>query len=65
MKTGRDYDRTPEMPDNAEASIKCGQCGNVFEMSEGIKGQMVTCPMCGTTVELKNAKEIDASNEGY
>ncbi|HHY98176.1 MAG TPA: hypothetical protein GX509_05510 [Firmicutes bacterium] len=58
-------ENTPDMPDNAEESIKCPQCGNLVGITEFQAQQAVTCPICGTTTNLRLHKKFGGSNEEY
>ncbi|HHY32290.1 MAG TPA: hypothetical protein GX515_04570 [Firmicutes bacterium] len=55
----------PRLPDNAEQSIKCRQCGNMFEIDGASTEEMVSCPVCGASMSVADSLRMSASNEEY
>lgn len=55
----------PEVPNNAEESIKCKQCGNIFGVADTLRGNAATCPMCGAKMDVTSCTKMGASNEEY
>jgi len=58
--------KCPHMPENAESSVKCKQCGNMVSVagmssSEGT----VSCPVCGSMVNTWDTLKSEVSNEDY
>lgn len=53
------------MPDNAEESIKCKKCGNMFGVSGLSAEDMVSCPVCGASMSVADSLHMSASNEDY
>ncbi|MBC7084046.1 MAG: hypothetical protein PWR07_2000 [Bacillota bacterium] len=60
-----DRRKCPRMPDNAEESIKCKQCGNMFGVSGASAEEMVCCPVCGASMSIADSLRTSASNEDY
>lgn len=55
----------PDTADNAEESIKCLQCGNMFGVAKSSGRKIATCPMCGSTQDIADVRSVDASDEEY
>jgi uncharacterized paraquat-inducible protein A len=53
------------MPDNAESSVKCKQCGNMVSVGDMSSEGMVSCPVCGATVSSWDTMKSEVSNEDY
>ncbi len=51
-----------KIPDNAEESFKCAQCGHLFA-TEG--RARASCPQCGFVCDKKACPVVGASNEGF
>ncbi|MGE5593324.1 MAG: hypothetical protein ACM3X3_06540 [Betaproteobacteria bacterium] len=60
-----DERKCPRLPDNAEESIKCKQCGNMFEIGGASVEEMVSCPVCGAAMSVADSLRTSASNEDY
>ncbi|HHY45837.1 MAG TPA: hypothetical protein GX506_00875 [Firmicutes bacterium] len=56
---------TPDMPDNAEESVKCPQCGNLIGVTDFQAQQSIICPVCGTYTDLRQRRRYWGSNEEY
>lgn len=62
-KQSRNY---PHMPDNAERSVKCKQCGNMVSVVDASSSEeMLPCPVCGSTVSVWDTLPTEVSNEDY
>jgi uncharacterized paraquat-inducible protein A len=61
----RDKREYPETPDNAEESIKCKKCGNMFGVSGLSVEDTVSCPVCGASMCVADSLRLGASNEDY
>jgi uncharacterized paraquat-inducible protein A len=55
----------PHMPDNAESSVKCKQCGNMVNVGDMSSEGMVSCPVCGSSVSSWDTMKSEVSNEDY
>ncbi|HHX25401.1 MAG TPA: hypothetical protein GX721_01895 [Firmicutes bacterium] len=55
----------PHMPDNAESSVKCKQCGNMVNVGDMSSEGMVSCPVCGASVSSWDTLKSEVSNEDY
>ncbi len=54
------------MPENAESSVKCKQCGNMISVADMSSSEaMVPCPICGSTVSIWDTLKTEISNEDY
>lgn len=53
------------MPDNAEQSVKCRQCGYMITVGSPSAEEMVTCPVCGAMMNAADLLDTSTSNEGY
>lgn len=63
-----DLHSSPVMPDNAEESIKCPQCGNFIGIGGLSDAGSIVCPVCGAStdiVSIEDAFRMGTSNEGY
>ncbi|HAV20643.1 MAG: hypothetical protein QM391_03605 [Bacillota bacterium] len=61
----RECGNTPEMPDNAEPSVKCKQCGGMISVSDMSLEGTECCPVCGSQVSSWDTLKSEVSNEGY
>ena len=55
-----------QIPDNAELTYKCNQCGHMFTSSTMMStGASLTCPFCKDQCKPGQCEIIGSSNEGY
>lgn len=63
------YDRELSQPlqaDNTEDSVKCEKCGAMFGVGlTAGEEEVVSCPVCGQQINLRDAQILGASNEGF
>lgn len=57
----------PTSTDQSEPSIKCSKCGAMFDFTShfNMSTHEAVCPICGRSVNMEDAKIIDASNEEF
>ncbi len=55
-----------QIPDNAELTYKCNQCGHMFTSSTMMStGASLTCPFCKNQCKPGQCEIIGSSNEGH